>query len=144
MLSHTSTTSTSLPPILDRLLTYLPKQERREREDSLTPMSDQDPDMDRLLPRRRRQPQVRIQGRLAAVKSVSVVNLRLAVQSTSQRNIARLDAGVGSTSRRRRSLDDGSEVEEDTEDVEDRDTRLRGYGIGGAGNIRTSWSGPRI
>ncbi|KAK8117234.1 Udp-glucuronosyl udp-glucosyltransferase [Apiospora kogelbergensis] len=123
------------------------------------------------------QHRVRIQGHLASVRSVSIVNLQSSPNSTatsclsipstrsdigagegncnsnlgsharanriqrSRSAIARCISTVAATSRSkgrrsRRSL----EEEDDERDVmaRERDTQLRGYGIGGAGNIRKS------
>lgn len=154
-----------LPPLLSELSTYLPNREplkdsHRHSEDAL-PLADLDPETCRLLPpqqRKRGTHHVRIQGKLAPVRSVSVVNLRSKsvdhrAPTSSLRDEARfVDAAVGGTvvarkSRRRRrrggKSEDGdgdgtgSEMDgEDEEEVRERDTQLRGYGIGGAGNIR--------
>lgn len=104
-------------------------------------LADLDPDTSRLLPEKRRQHRVRIQGRLAPVRSVSVANLRSpSPRDTTNRG---LDNAVGGAlPRRRRSEDDGGvrdgggELSEEEVEVGERDTQLRGYGIGGRGNIR--------
>ncbi|KAL0940094.1 uncharacterized protein CTRU02_206704 [Colletotrichum truncatum] len=106
-----------------------------------------------LLPAPQRRHRVRVQGRLAVVRSVSTVNLRpspsaLTSPSGTSRSRTtaptgpRFESGVaGSTVPpvRRRSLDDlGNEREQefDVNETVVRDCQLRGYGIGGAGNIR--------
>ncbi|KAI1759514.1 hypothetical protein GGR53DRAFT_140935 [Hypoxylon sp. FL1150] len=141
-----------LPPILS---TYLPNRDplkdsrhRRVSEDGL-PLRDLDPESSRLLPQRKRGTHhVRIQGKLAPVRSVSVANPRsrsadcrasspLLLRDEAPRCV---DAAVGgmvlsSRSRRRRRSEDDTESETE-EEIRERDTQLRGYGIGGAGNIR--------
>ncbi|KAI1180973.1 hypothetical protein F4777DRAFT_181333 [Nemania sp. FL0916] len=101
-------------------------------------LTNSDPESSGLLPRRQRQHRVRIQGRLAIVRSVSVANLRQAKNSsaTVQADINNEDA-PGSAIDQRGSYD-GSETEDEDDhtDVVDRDAQFRGYGIGGAGNIR--------
>ncbi|KEY74737.1 hypothetical protein S7711_10958 [Stachybotrys chartarum IBT 7711] len=64
------------------------------------------------------------------------------------RSPGRFDRGVGASvdnnEKRRRSLDDGgaeSDASENERIVTARDTQLRGYGIGGAGNIRATTDG---
>lgn len=66
------------------------------------------------------------------------------------RSPGRFDRGVGASvdnnEQRRRSLDDGgaeSDASENERVVTARDTQLRGYGIGGAGNIR-AFAQPRL
>ncbi|KAI0880868.1 uncharacterized protein GGS22DRAFT_173651 [Annulohypoxylon maeteangense] len=141
MRSHPYTPPPPLPPLLNDLSTYLPNRDRRDDVSGTeVGMSDLDPETSRLLPEKRRQHRVRIQGRLAPVRSVSIANLR----SPSPRDTVNrgFDKAVGGTlPRRRRSEDDGiggrgDEVSEEETEVEERDTQLRGYGIGGRGNIR--------
>ncbi|KAI0845358.1 hypothetical protein F5Y00DRAFT_169669 [Daldinia vernicosa] len=135
MRSRPYTPPPPLPPLLAELATLLPNRERRSGEgDRAISLSDLDPETSRLLPAKER-PQhcVRVQGRLAPVRSVSVANLR----STSQ---TRFDTAVSGTPtptrpRRRRSSDDLDKNETGSE-IRERDSQLRGYGIGGRGNIR--------
>lgn len=236
MRSHPYTPPPPLPPILNdlaaELSTILPNQQSHlpatrcpnscvdVDSDSQPgiPLEDLDPDTSRLLPARpRRQHHVRVQGRLALVRSVSTVNLHayqhpprgrrscspirtskdlrvplLAAANSgtrransagtgttgsdkARRRVPRFESAVGSVSavaerrgvrrrkrrlqvdqgypEQRRSLDGGLGPEngsqsgaewecEDGEDEEDgremyaRDSQLRGYGIGGWGNIR--------
>ncbi|KAI2779404.1 hypothetical protein F4815DRAFT_474193 [Daldinia loculata] len=132
MRSRPYTPPPSLPPFLAELATLLPNRECRSSEsDRATSLLYPDPEKSRLLPAKER-PQhcVRVQGRLAPVRSVSVANLR----STSQTRFDTAVSGTPARPRRRRSSDDlnhevGSEIRE-------RDSQLRGYGIGGRGNIR--------
>lgn len=132
MRSRPYTPPPSLPPFLAELATLLPNRECRSSEgDRATSLLYLDPETSRLLPAKER-PQhcVRVQGRLAPVRSVSVANLR----STSQTRFDTAVSGTPARPRRPRSSDDlnhevGSEIRE-------RDSQLRGYGIGGRGNIR--------
>ncbi|RYP74162.1 hypothetical protein DL769_004077 [Monosporascus sp. CRB-8-3] len=125
-----------LPPLLDDLFAYLPNSDRRPSGENEIPLSALDHDTGLLLPRKARQHRVRIQGKVALVRSVSVGDLKFAGHP-SPRTLhgVQSDSGVGGDAPTRRSLDDGSETDED---VSERDTQLRGYGIGGAGNIRKS------
>ncbi|KAI1088029.1 hypothetical protein F5B19DRAFT_472909 [Rostrohypoxylon terebratum] len=144
MRSHPYTPPPPLSPLLNDLSTFLPNRDRRDGMGvgvggNEVGLADLDPETSRLLPEKRRQHRVRIQGRLAPVRSVSVANLRSpSPRDTTNRG---LDSAVGGAlPRRRRSEDDGvgGEVggEEVEVEVEERDTQLRGYGIGGRGNIR--------
>ncbi|KAI1130134.1 hypothetical protein F5Y10DRAFT_236265 [Nemania abortiva] len=107
-------------------------------EEEAVPLADSDRETNRLLPRRRRRHRVRIQGRLAIVRTVSVANPR---QTKSGSPNAQTDVhceDVRTSHIGLRSSYDGSETgDEDGDDfAAERDARLRGYGIGGAGNIR--------
>ncbi|KAH7327786.1 hypothetical protein B0I35DRAFT_415750 [Stachybotrys elegans] len=141
-------------PLFDDLSTILPilpkKAYPRSRDDSDIALSSLDPDTSRLLPSRRRRHRVWVQGKLAPVTSVSVTNLRVpSAPSTPVPHTpslgsrgpspARFDRGVaGIVDRPRSAVEDraGSDESEDERDTLARDTQLRGYGIGGAGNIR--------
>ncbi|WYZ33817.1 hypothetical protein EsH8_I_000093 [Colletotrichum jinshuiense] len=126
-------------------------QRRYSQDDS----GEIDPESNQLIPTRKRRHRVRVQGRLAVVRSVSTVNLRPAASvppalpspvgtsGTTTPATPKFESGVaGSTVapvRRRRSFDDGSSGTEEEDDVKEtavRDRQFRGYGIGGAGNIR--------
>ncbi|OIW26252.1 hypothetical protein CONLIGDRAFT_467418 [Coniochaeta ligniaria NRRL 30616] len=175
MRSHPYTPPHPLPPLLDdladELSSILPAQDSRPRRRSSLPdipLSDLDPDTSRLLSpppaarQRHHHHHVRVQGRLALVRSVSTVNMRSPTAgSTSPTGsvppVPRFEPAVGSAvalgrkgkgkgrRQRRRSLDDefrdgGTETEREDEERQRetviRDTQLRGYGIGGVGNIR--------
>ncbi|KAI1135505.1 hypothetical protein F5Y05DRAFT_394705 [Hypoxylon sp. FL0543] len=138
MRSHPYTSPPPLPPLLTELSAYLPNRERRDNvSGSDVALSDLDPDTSRLLPRKRQQHHVRIQGRLAPVRSVSVANLRSLSCSPSPNDRKGLDSAVGGTMpRRRRSWDDNMRDVGAGCNVGESDTQLRGYGIGGRGNIR--------
>ncbi|WDK13038.1 UDP-glucuronosyl/UDP-glucosyltransferase [Colletotrichum graminicola] len=131
-------------------------QRRHSQDDAGEP----DPEADQLIPTRKRRHRVRVQGRLAVVRSVSIANLRPAASvapalpspvvaaasaTTTPATTPRFESGVaGSTDasplRRRKSLDDASsdctDEEDDAKETAVRDRQFRGYGIGGAGNIR--------
>lgn len=107
------------------------------------PLDALDPETSRLLPSKKRTHRVWVQGRLAPVRTVSTASLRNAPPKYSDL-IASRQSNISVGSGRRRSLDDAGVVAYDDED-EDSDggeairrqtTQLRGYGIGGAGNIR--------
>ncbi|KAI1428971.1 hypothetical protein F5Y12DRAFT_585399 [Xylaria sp. FL1777] len=109
--------------------------------DETVPLVSLDPETNKLLPRRQRPRRVRIQGRLAIVRTVSVANL---VQAKSWASTTRTDVNrehLRNTPIRRQGSYDGSEIEDEDKDDYDDDTvegdaEFRGYGIGGAGNIR--------
>lgn len=108
-------------------------------DDETAPHADSDPEMNRLLPRRQRRHRVRIQGQLAIVHTVSVANLRQ--QAKVGTPTSQVDTHRGETRTSPIGLwgsHDGSEGSDDDEDgfVAERDAQFRGYGIGGAGNIR--------
>lgn len=95
-------------------------------DDEAVSLVESDPETDRLLPHRQCRHRVRIQGRLAIVRTVSVPNSR---QVKNGSPIAHMNIS------RRGSYK--SEVKRDEGDyVGERDEQFRGYGIGGAGNIR--------
>lgn len=82
---------------------------------------------------------VRIQGRLATVRTVSVSNLGK-TKSSNPISCTRKNCNyVPLSPKGQKNLYDSSEDEEDLDEyiVED-DRQFRGYGIGGVGNIRTS------
>ncbi|KAI1101145.1 hypothetical protein F4804DRAFT_335559 [Jackrogersella minutella] len=133
MRSRPFTPPPPLPPLLSELSAYLPNSDRRDGttdSNSEVALSDLDPETSRLLPRKRTRHRVRIQGRLAPVRSVSVANLRSAALRDAGNT--GLDKAVGATVPRRRSEDDvGSDVDEAGEDeFEERDTQLRGSAYG--------------
>ncbi|KAI1385182.1 uncharacterized protein F4822DRAFT_432031 [Hypoxylon trugodes] len=150
MRSRPYTPPPPLPPLLAELSGYLPNRERRDGNDGTVPLLDLDPDTSRLLPPEKRQLEhrVRVQGRLAPVRSISVADLRRASHGVG------FDEGVGGKAPRRRgrrrseddvggssgrgsgSVDGDGDGGEGDEEVGERDTQLRGYGIGGRGNIR--------
>ncbi|KAI0098457.1 hypothetical protein F4814DRAFT_453538 [Daldinia grandis] len=129
MRSRPYTPPPPLPPLLAELATLLPNREREG--DRAISLLDLNPDTSRLLPAKER-PQhcVRVQGRLTPVRSVSVANLR----SPSQTRFDTAVSGPPARPRRRRSSDDVNR--EMGGESRERDAQLRGYGIGGRGNIR--------
>jgi hypothetical protein len=124
----------------------------RDDLDIDVPASLLDPDTSQLLPpRKKKKHRVRVQGRLAVVRSVSTANLGSPTGSSGPPSAGpatpRFESGVGGHTgsasprrgRRRRSLDDGSGSDMGEDEVREtavRDRQFRGYGIGGAGNIR--------
>ncbi|GJC91226.1 UDP-glucuronosyl UDP-glucosyltransferase [Colletotrichum higginsianum] len=138
------------------------------------PIDPESTESNQLIPARKRRHRVRVQGRLAVVRSVSAANLRPAVSSVAPALPSPVAAAVGGTatpaappkfesgvagsaaapargrgmtmrSRERgrgrgRSVDDASsdagEDDDDARETAVRDRQFRGYGIGGAGNIR--------
>ncbi|KAI1751069.1 hypothetical protein F4782DRAFT_202380 [Xylaria castorea] len=102
-------------------------------DDEVVPLTESDPEMNRLLPRRQRRHRVRIQGRLAIVRTVSVANLRREKNGSPTAFIDMNREVARELPARRRSSYDGDETEDD---VVEHDTQFRAYGIGGAGNIR--------
>ncbi|KAH8903752.1 hypothetical protein BR93DRAFT_179098 [Coniochaeta sp. PMI_546] len=175
MRSHPYTPPPPLPPLFDdladELSSILPNQDARPRRRSSVPdipLSELDPDTSRLLSpaptarQRHSHHHVRVQGRLALVRSVSTANLRsptagsTSAAAGSVPPVPRYESAVGSAvsssgkrrgrgrRRQRRSLEDDfrdggtdteSEDEERKRETVMRDTQLRGYGIGGVGNI---------
>lgn len=121
-----------LPPIFDELAAVLPfpKPAYRSRDDADIPLDTLDHDTSQLIPTKQRTHRVWVQGQLVDVRTVST--------TTRSKSTSGYDRGV-SGSRRRRSLDDTANFdhEEDRETVL-RTKQLRGYGIGGVGNIRES------
>lgn len=139
MRSHPYTAPPPLPPILDELATMLPvpkpAHHHHSRDDSDIPLDMLDHDTSRLIPAKRRSHRVWVQGQLAVVRSVTSTLSK--VKSTSRR-----DRGVSGT--RRRSLGDADHVGDEDEEHDEQETALRakqmrGYGIGGFGNIRESY-----
>ncbi|KAI1634252.1 hypothetical protein F4809DRAFT_538290 [Biscogniauxia mediterranea] len=144
MRSHPYTPPPALPPLLSDLSAYLQTGDRKPGRGHEVPSSTElDPDTSRLLPPPPppRPHRVRVQGQLAIVRSVSVANLksaealRLARDGDARRSGSGQRRG-GRAGRRRRSLDNESESDAEDREVAARDSQLRGYGIGGAGNIR--------
>ncbi len=185
MRSHPYSPPPPLPPILDELASILPNQTpRRHSPTAGFDLLDLDPETSQLLPlpaARRKRHHVRVQGRLALVRSISTADLAgsssspLGSAEPGSAGASRFESAVGSVvsgrrgrghgRRRRRSLDEcevgegpwardadlllfdeaseesESETEENERETVLRDTQLRGYGIGGVGNIRMS---PRL
>lgn len=129
----------TLPRIdLSNILPF-PKKAYRSLDDSDLPMSSLDPDTSHLLPAKRRRHHVWVQGKLAEVKSLSTANL-----PRSPGTPTTFEDGVAARERERRDrgrhVDDGACSEGEEPERVFGDCQPRGYGIGGAGNIRTSWT----
>lgn len=143
MRSHPYTPPSPLPRTINDLANILPlpKKAYRSLDDSDIPMSLLDPDTSQLLPTRRRRHQVWVQGKLAEVKSVSTANLR-SPTAASPGQLAPGTPTFDGVAARPRSADDKEPVDDgacsEEPEVVIQHSQLRGYGIGGAGNIRTS------
>lgn len=106
-------------------------------DDEVISLVEWDLETDRLLPPRQRQHCVRIQGRLAIVRTVSVTNRRPVKNGSRFAHMNRSREGMDASRISRRCSYPGSGVGGgDDDNVAERDEQLRGYGIGGAGNIR--------
>ena len=138
MRSHPYTPPAPLPPIIAAILPASPSRD--------IPLDELHPETSRLIPARKKRHHVRVQGRLALVRSVSTADLGSA--SAPPRD-SRFESAVGSVVSPRRSRrhsldgrrhmsnsDSSSETEDDEKETVLRDRQLRGYGIGGFGNIR--------
>ncbi|KAK3385286.1 hypothetical protein B0H63DRAFT_449353 [Podospora didyma] len=155
-----------LGEIADELAAILPNQGgpyHRRASDGEVEMCELDPDTSRLLPSRPKRHHVRIQGKLVVMRSISTANLRPPQRRRESSSPSpdestptsatrpHLESPIESGSaprrprarRRRLSLDDGAArrssndaTAEEARETVIRDRQLRGYGIGGAGNIR--------
>jgi hypothetical protein len=137
MRSQPPPSPSALPPILDDLATILPlpKKAYRSKDDSDIPLADLDPETSRLIQPKRRTHRVWVQGRLAAVRTVS--NKLRRKGSGLGKDAVDPDLVSGKVSSRRSLEEDLEQVDEEAEhETEMRARQLRGYGIGGIGNIR--------
>lgn len=137
MRSQPPPSPSALPPILDDLATILPlpKKAYRSKDDSDIPLADLDPETSRLIQPKRRTHRVWVQGRLAAVRTVS--NKLRRKGSGVGKDAVDPDLVSGKVSSRRSLEEDLEQVDEEAEhETERRARQLRGYGIGGIGNIR--------
>lgn len=134
MRSRPYTPPPPLPPIFDDLASMLPRPKAAYHPNSSTgdiPLDNLDPETSQLIPTKKRTHRVWVQGKLAAVRSVSI-----AARSKSR---SRADRGIvgDRVQRRRRSVDDVRNLDDEEEkETAIRARQLRGYGIGGVGNIR--------
>ncbi|KAJ2989574.1 hypothetical protein NUW58_g3404 [Xylaria curta] len=109
---------------------------RRGTDGEASLSADPDSEVNQLLPCRQRRHRVRIQGRLAIVRTVSIVNLRQTKHGSPTAHMAQKREDLRSIIQRGGPCG-GSEGEDgDEDDGAVRDAQFRGYGIGGAGNIR--------
>lgn len=158
--SQASAPPSPLPPLLNDIATMLPfpRKTYHALDDSSVPLSSLDPDTSKLLPVQERTHHVWIQGRLAPVRSVSVANLRKPSHTSSTLLVPDVPGTPSTSSRgtsptrsrfsnvttpsRRRSFDGttfgdaGYDTEEERRKALRSNCQRRGYGIGGAGNIR--------
>lgn len=136
MRSRPYTPPPPLPPLLDDLATILPlpKKAYHSKDDADIPLDNLDPETSRLIPTKRRTHRVWVQGRLAAVRSVS--KLRRGGKGASSKKDG-VDPDLVSGIPSPLPLEDSEEVDDEAEKETVRRARqLRGYGIGGIGNIR--------
>lgn len=143
MRSRPYTPPPPVPPILDDLATILPlpKKAYRSKDDADIPLDDLDPETSRLIPTKRRTHRVWVQGRLAAVRSVS--RLRKGGRGTDSKKDGGVDPNLVSGIPSPLPLTDSEDVDDEAEKETNRRARqLRGYGIGGIGNIRECQSSP--
>ncbi len=140
MRSHPYKPPPPRPPLLDDLAACLPNSDRRRYGGgSEAPLPAMDHDTTPLMLRKPRQHLVWVQGRLVLVQSVSAAERKSGGHRPSPRAIhphgLPLDPGAGGAVRWRRNAVEGSDADEA---ISEGDMQLRGYGIGGAGNIRRS------
>lgn len=148
MRSHPYEPPPPFPPVLNSLAALLPEpaathQPYGDSSVDSVPLSQLDHDTSRLVPEQKQRHHVWVQGKLTPVRSVSTANLSLARPDstrTKQRETMR-----NLETPRRRSMGDTTWPDDDDETPQQQQervaarqsTQLRGYGIGGAGNIRT-------
>ncbi|KAH8175244.1 hypothetical protein LIA77_03662 [Sarocladium implicatum] len=150
MRSHPYEPAPPFPPILTSLAALLPEPPQAHQSDTHSAsnsvaLSQLDHDTSRLVPEQKQRHHVWIQGKLTPVRSVSGSHLSLSaadgagtVRTKKRETMRDLE-----TPRRRRSMGDNEWPDDEDEDCKDnargatrQNTQLRGYGIGGAGNIR--------
>lgn len=148
MRSHPYEPPPPFPPILNTLVALLPEpppthQPYGDSSDDSVQLSQLDHDTSRLVPEQKQQHHVWIQGKLKPVQSVSAANLTLDRPGSMRANKRETMRNLETP--RRRSFGDahwaGDEAETGPQGVDKvamrQSTQLRGYGIGGAGNIRS-------
>jgi hypothetical protein len=137
------------------MLPSLPSKAYRQSKDDIDiPLSALDPETSRLIPTKKHAHRAWIQGRLAPVRVASTTSLRNAPPKYSDVFASPSQCDHDNGGLRRRSLDDGGAsggaangdgLDDDESDGADKEVRyqarqLRGYGIGGAGNISQFFS----
>lgn len=145
MRSHPYESPPPFPPILNSLAALLPEpppshQPYGSLSDDSVQLSQLDHDTSRLVPGQKQRHHVWVQGKLTPVRSVSTANLSLD-KSDATRGKKRETMRDLETPRRRSFGDQYWPDDEETTQGQDKaairqSTQLRGYGIGGAGNIR--------
>jgi len=136
MRSRPYTPPPPLPPMLEDLGSMLPRPKATYHANRSTgdiPLDNLDPETSQLIPAKKRTHRVWVQGKLAAVRSVSIA------ARSKTRSKSRVDRGITGDrpSARRRSVDDLRNLDDEEEkETALRAGQLRGYGIGGVGNIR--------
>lgn len=115
-------------PLLDDIAAMIPRPKPTASPSNHIALDTLDHETSRLIPPKRRTHHVWVQGRLAAVRTVSTASLSSA---------SRRDCGVSGTTARRHSLGSSGD-DHDERETALREKQMRGYGIGGLGNIRES------
>lgn len=148
MRSHPYEPPPPFPPILNSLAALIPEpapthQPWGDSSDDSVQLSQLDHDTSRLVPEQMQRHHVWIQGKLTPVRSVSAANLSL--DRPGSMGVKKRETMRDLETPRRRSMGDPSWPDENGENglqgpdaaAMRQSTQLRGYGIGGAGNIRT-------
>jgi hypothetical protein len=140
MRSRPYTPPPSFPPFLDNIAAMLPmpKPTYRAKDDSDIQLRELDPESSRLIPEKKKKShRVWVQGKLAQVRSVSSSQVK-SQRKARERGKGKSINSSNLTPERRKSLGDEQDAGVETEDEETavRAQQLRGYGIGGIGNIR--------
>jgi hypothetical protein len=139
MRSRPYTPPPPLPPLLVSIAAMLPipKPAYRSKDDADIQLHELDPESSRLIPQKKKSHRVWVQGTLAQVRSVSVSRGRTQKRRRDKGKGNAAEEGDGGP-RRRKSVGDEEDADVESEDEETtaRARQLRGYGIGGRGNIR--------
>ncbi|KAI6780690.1 uncharacterized protein J7T54_001194 [Emericellopsis cladophorae] len=114
-----------------------PKPAYRSKDDSDIQLQELDPESSRLIPQKKKSHRVWVQGKLAQVRSVSTARIKSQKKAREAEKGKEADKN-NETPQRRNSAGDQQDTGTETEDEETavRARQLRGYGIGGIGNIR--------
>ena len=148
MRSHPYEPAPPFPPILTSLAALLPEpaptyQSNENIGSDSVALSQLDHDTSRLVPEQKQRHHVWVQGKLTPVRSVSGTALTVERPGT-MRSTKKRETMRDLETPRRRSMGDSEWPDDEDEDDQGnqrsaakQNTQLRGYGIGGAGNIRT-------
>ncbi|KAG9251787.1 uncharacterized protein F5Z01DRAFT_662920 [Emericellopsis atlantica] len=139
MRSRPYTPPPALPSFLDDIAAMLPipKPAYRSKDDSDIQLQELDPESSRLIPQKKKSHRVWVQGKLAQVRSVSTSRIKSQKKAREGGKGKDVDKNT-EASQRRNSVGGEQDAGTETEDEETavRARQLRGYGIGGIGNIR--------
>ncbi|KAI1338123.1 hypothetical protein F5Y15DRAFT_417177 [Xylariaceae sp. FL0016] len=124
----------SLPSLLRDRTAYFTGRNQNPRASDEIVLSEVDSETSQLLPQKRNLHHVRVQGRLAVVRSVSIGDLKTMSREPSKCSSTPLSPRNGPV--RPSSSEKHKENRIGGEKVSEKDMQFRGYGIGGAGNIR--------